>query len=207
MEVKLEKWREIVNYARQEYYELNYYTTVQLLTIRRELRAASDIAPNVLFLLQSISSQITIGDVHDVVKTFAEAMSESMMQADLSKVADPQPESQTSLDTIEDPTESSPPKLFSDMPKLTESELTDDQREILEFVTSRLDCSKLIVLKAFEYYQEKCVDRYDFLRWCGEKLEEYDFKEESDYDDQEEDAILMSSVDSVSENGKYQLSK
>ena len=71
MEAELAEWKEEVDCAQREFYELNYYTTAQLLTLRWELsmeRAAYDMDPNSLFLLQSISSQINSGAVRDVVK-------------------------------------------------------------------------------------------------------------------------------------------
>ena len=78
MEKELQTWEEEVRQARKEYYELNYYTTLQLLTLRKELgrlkiseqpRAHTQINPHVLALLESISTEIISPYVWDVVKS------------------------------------------------------------------------------------------------------------------------------------------
>ena len=78
MEEELQMWEEEVRQARKKYYELNYYTTLQLLTLRQELgrlktseqpRAHSQIKPHVLALLESISTEITSPHVWEVVNS------------------------------------------------------------------------------------------------------------------------------------------
>lgn len=67
LETKLGVWKESVLTARTVYYELNYFTTLQLLTLRKELgllmrRALSQsdlVKPSVLMLLQSVSPDVT----------------------------------------------------------------------------------------------------------------------------------------------------
>ena len=72
MEEELQAWEDQVRQTREQYYELNYYTTHQLLTLRKELgrlktsgqpRAHTQINPHVLALLESISTEITSPDV------------------------------------------------------------------------------------------------------------------------------------------------
>ena len=78
MEEELQEWEDQVRQTREQYYELNYYTTLQLLTLRKELgrlktsgqsRAHTQINPHVLALLESISTEITSPDVCEVVKS------------------------------------------------------------------------------------------------------------------------------------------
>ena len=78
MEEELQAWEDQVRQTREQYYELNYYTTLQLLTLRKELgrlktsgqpRAHTQINPHVLALLESISTEITSPDVWEVVKS------------------------------------------------------------------------------------------------------------------------------------------
>ena len=78
MEEELQMWEEEVRQARKEYYELNYYTTLQLLTLRQELGRLktsgqpcthTQINPHVLALLESISTEITSPHVWEVVKS------------------------------------------------------------------------------------------------------------------------------------------
>ena len=76
MEEELQVWEDQVRQTREQYYELNYYTTLQLLTLRKELgrlktsgqpRAYTQINPHILALLESISTEITSADVWEVV--------------------------------------------------------------------------------------------------------------------------------------------
>ena len=193
MEKELQNWKKTVDFARQEFYELNYYTTVQLVTLRRELsmeKTASNVATKVLMLLQSISTQVTSGIVRDVVSsviTSAASGLECAVQSDQSEVVS---ESVAAI-PVENSHIVTRPKLFPDMPKLTDAELTDDQRVILEFVTRTLDCSKLLVLKAFECH-EKVMDKFDYRTWCAEHLEAFEFEEDSSSESEDEQDESMS---------------
>ena len=74
MELELERWRDEVKQNRCRFYELNYYTTLQLLTLRRELGKLKEckeeptISADVLALLQSISMEITSTEVVDALE-------------------------------------------------------------------------------------------------------------------------------------------
>ena len=66
MEDELERWNKDVAEARERFYELNYFTTCQLLTLRNELGkfkpeqpAQIHLQPQVIALLKSLSSAIT----------------------------------------------------------------------------------------------------------------------------------------------------
>lgn len=208
MERELVNWKETVNCARQEFYELNYYTTVQLVTLRRELsmkKTASDVATKVLMLLQSISSQITSGIVREVVSSVVTSIASSLlrleytMQSDQSEVVQLEGENVAAI-PIEDSYIVLRPKSFPDMPKLRDSELTDDQRVILEYVTRTLDCSKLLVLKAFEECHKNDMDKFDYQSWCAEHLEAFEFEEDSSSESEDDQEESMS--DSESEEVK-----
>ena len=67
MNGELEEWKQTVEDARNKFYELNYFTMVQLLDLRRELGKLKDtpsfhkspkIEPSVLSLLHSVSPQV-----------------------------------------------------------------------------------------------------------------------------------------------------
>ena len=74
MEEELEKWNEDVKHARNEFYELNYYTTRQLLLLRSELGKLKSSSPvpyhegQVNTLLHSISWKITPAVIKEAVK-------------------------------------------------------------------------------------------------------------------------------------------
>ena len=75
MEEELESWNRAVSQARKEFYELNYYTTHQLLVLRRELGELKSPGQalrlsqqaQVMALLETISNQITPAIVEKVV--------------------------------------------------------------------------------------------------------------------------------------------
>jgi len=78
MEEELQAWEDQVQHAREQYYELNYYTTLQLLTLRKELGrlktlgqpcSHTQINPHVLALLESISTEITSPDVWEAMNS------------------------------------------------------------------------------------------------------------------------------------------
>ena len=76
MENDLKKWIDEVIESRIMFYELNYYTTTQLVRLRKELgkmRSNGGVAvvePGVMLLLQSISSDLTPAAVKDSVQNF-----------------------------------------------------------------------------------------------------------------------------------------
>ena len=76
MEEELQIWEEEVQQVRNEYYELNYYTTLQLLALCKELGRlktfsqplfCAEINPHILALLESISTEISSPCVWEVV--------------------------------------------------------------------------------------------------------------------------------------------
>ena len=76
MEEELQMWEDEVRKTRKEFYEINYYSTLQLLTLRQELEKLktseqpcfhTHINPCVLTLLESISTEITLPCVCEVV--------------------------------------------------------------------------------------------------------------------------------------------
>ena len=76
MEDDLKKWSEEVKKNRSDFYELNNYTTAQLVRLRKELgkmRANGGVAvvePGVMLLLQSISPDLTPAEVKESVVNF-----------------------------------------------------------------------------------------------------------------------------------------
>ena len=64
MEDDLEKWKQEIQEKRDEFYELNYYTTQQLLLLREELGRLKEpgedqVKPHAMALLQSISREVS----------------------------------------------------------------------------------------------------------------------------------------------------
>ena len=84
MEEELERWNKELTLARQKFYELNYYTTRQLLVLRSELGRLKISGPHqsswgqVMALLESISSAITLPALAKVVQEVANRSLEVM---------------------------------------------------------------------------------------------------------------------------------
>lgn len=209
MEVELDNWKDSVHNSRQDFYELNYYTTVQLLALRRELSMERDVAPNVLFLLLSISSEVTSSNVREIVTHVITRVPpryfspETTIQSGTTKAQMLHPETKEAV-FGKYPKEC---KTFSDMPEIKEEDLTEDEMKTLTYVVRALDCSKFLVLKAFEEFRgsDEVMDRYDYRDWCNENLDKFEFEDQSSSDSEDEDdAMSMSSGDSELEDTDHQ---
>lgn len=190
MECDLDAWKKVVYGARKKFYELNYYTTVQLLVLRKELSALKDgkgeaeTSPEVLALLQSVSCQVP-----DIVSSLQDCLSEThSCDANTSRTADfgdvvekelANPEirnigvishSRKEVGKLEKTALSDH---VSPTPTLTEAQLTIEQSEIMGYIQRQLQCQAGLVLKAFEECDEKNMSRYDYLTWCNDHLEDY----------------------------------
>lgn len=226
MEAALKDWEDEVKESRREFYALNYYTTRQLLLLRKELGFArhnpqKPIDPKVLALLQSISPAVTSENVHSFLTDI------EMVKVDLQNASSLVPqevyedEMETQLSDSEMPTleaeepgtfdaymvaenqSKSPistPPLSSGVvkPQLTEQDLTDVQKQILTNLVEYQGYHRLLVLKAFEECGEAAND-YDITDWCAENE---DLKFDEDMEGKAEaDDTADSSDESSSESG------
>ena len=81
MENNLDKWKKEIQEKRDEFYELNYYTTQQLLLLREELgrlkeQGEDQVKPHALALLQSISREVSA----DVMKRYVQQVATILEQ-------------------------------------------------------------------------------------------------------------------------------
>ena len=90
MENDLEKWTKEVEDKRSQFYELNYFTTPQLLSLCEELgqfKCVVDqqkpINPEVMSLLQSITREVTASNVKEQVKIVCAIQKQSFAEAQL----------------------------------------------------------------------------------------------------------------------------
>ena len=220
MEIELHEWRDQVKRTRLKFYELNYYTTLQLLMLRKQFGAVKnlekpDITPNSLALLQSISSQVTSEMVCDVVKCSPQSIPEASLNVSASE--DSVMTSQASLGLsmsdeivvsadVQASAKSSGAPIVSEKPALTEDDLSEDEMAIMANIITRIQCPRLLVLKAFEECRGKEMDRYDYRQWCVDHLEEYEFSEEGDSDDEvfdDEASSLESESESESDDQEF----
>ena len=186
LEDVLRDWECDIQVARTQFYQLNYYTTFQLLTLRREFsryKASSSmyVPPNILALLHSVSPQI--GESTDVVQdAVMRAISEvqssptnsngdihsALVSSKRSRVCDNRSSSNTSSYTCtNDSLDHSS----------TIDDLNSEQRQVFTRCVQSFGYSKSHVFKAFEECGPN-ANKYDIEQWC-------DNHDEDDYDQEE----------------------
>ena len=243
MEHELANWKEEVTQKRGEFYELNYYTTLQLLTLRRELGVIKSkpnsgpavVTPNVLALLESISNQVTAPHIHAIVQNVisdsirSATSAPSVSAQDGASVISPSLSSPAVLGGASSRGAGAPSRhepslaqeLFSsaevqtasgaedmkvditvELPKISEDELSQEQRGMMQDLINQYDFPSQLVLKAFEECKENAA-KYDIQNWCLENFDKYTFESEAhegdfsddDEDDRKSDASSMESED------------
>ena len=196
MEKELSEWNDSVFNARQEFCELNYFTTIQLVTLRRELGAlnnpssARDILPSVLVLLQSISSDVNSKNVREVVQNVvypSSGINSPLLMPSSTGDAESVP-SPDAKDLVHNENIGS---CSNDDPTLCEDELTPEQKEIMIYIITKISCSKLLVLKAFEECKED-MNVYEYKMWCIDHTDKYKFSEEDESNSDEDDSMVIS---------------
>ena len=230
MEHELKTWEEEVTQKRGEFYELNYYTTLQLLSLRKELGVIkskthcgpADVTPTVLALLESISTRVSAPRVFATVQkvitdtmisedvlssnpTLATQSGAANVSPSLSSPSFPGGSLNTSVAASSPEVPSLSHEIFTsankqtssgakemevdvELPRITESELTEEQQDIMKDVMKRFGFHTKLVLKAFE--ECKNPTKYDIQNWCNGNNEKYDFEDEvqddEDYSDKED---------------------
>ena len=222
MEEDLTLWENEVKELRSHHYELNYYTTLQLLRLRKELglvrqNPTKSIDPQILALLESISPEVTTESMHSIISSLEKQLLDLRAAANFlpEEVTEEEPaESEvtddlngasvsTELHTaaptvveIPSPSLSSVRRLTtSDKPHLTEKDLSDSQKEILADLVEYKGYSRLLVLKGLERSPDN-ANQYDIQDWCDEYEDVYNYEEE-----EEEEETTASSDELSSDSG------
>ena len=245
MEHELTSWENEVTQKRGDFYQLNYYTTLQLLTLRRELgviklkpnTGPADVTTNVLALLEGISTQVNAPQVHDIVQN---VISDSIRSAESAPTI-----STRDGASVVSPSLSSPAvlggassigagvsscgesalaqKLFStaevhtssgakdmkvdvELPKISEDELSQKQRGMMQDLIKRYAFPTQLILKAFEECEAEST-KYDIEKWCNDNIDMFVYaqsdgenseeEEEEEGEDKESDDSSMDSDDEV----------
>ena len=239
MEEELQIWEEEVQQARKEYYELNYYTTMQLLTLRKELgklkisgqpHVQTQIKPQILALLESISTKISSPRVIEIVKTvLAEQQSRgtsgfttkhhTSVELLPASIAGPtcqvmptsqvipsvQPKKPSVADDIlasaDVEATGSSSRAKLQQPKLTQNILSQKQKEIFD---NLMNCgySKQLILIALEKFGE---DQHEAENWIIENASQYNLSDNlSDAESEGTDFDEEEEADSDSETESEQ---
>lgn len=206
MEEELSKWKEDVKSQRESFYELNFYTTLQLLTLRRELGRLKEpgntvtISPEVLALLQSISTQV--GPSH-VISAVNQILQEAKTEPEPkpAPVGEAPPDSQKDIeekkadDAVEvastkrasedmDTPESKEKHGAKQGPMFSEDDLSEELKGYITTISSRVDCSRKRVLEAFKVLG-KTLTRIDYENWCVDNMDNYVFDDEETSSEEE----------------------
>ena len=198
MEEDLYLWRKEVKKSRSRHYELNYYTTLQLLRLRKELGLVHQnptkvVDPQILALLESISPKVTSIKVQNVISNLEKELLDLRLlipnesfQIEPADVEDPgdAPIKNADLCTALPTAVEVPPITPNEKPQLSESDLTDSQKKILTDLVEYKYYSKLLVLKAFEQLPPSS-NLYDIQDWCDEFESMHDLENEEEGLDQE----------------------
>jgi len=226
MEEELQVWEDQVQQTRQQYYELNYYTTLQLLTLRKELgrlktsgqpHAHTQINPHVLALLESISTEITSPDVWEAVNS----VTAEQQREDGEPIPFPAQKKVTA--NMVEPTSRVVASIQSDQPgiaeeihasadwqaaantlsaslqqpKLTRDRLTGKKKEIFDNLVN-CEFPEQVILVALEMSGN---DQYEVSNWIMENASQYYMPEvEGAGTDTEIDEEMESESDSESES-------
>ena len=209
MEDELDRWNKEVAEARRQFYELNYYTTRQLLVLRSELgkmkNPGSTIPQQaqVMALLESISSEIHLTNVMIVVQ---QVVSEGRKSLDLQGSPIPVCVQAATAD-VELPVDSiSPVSLIGKSPpptverpvkaarlqslplvSLSKEELNEKQRQYFINIIEHYEYHEMTALKAIE--EVGTGDWNDIENWVqenGDKYEELFQEEEVEEEDDKE---------------------
>ena len=239
MEHELANWKEEVTQKRNGFYELNYFTTVQLLTLRRELGVIKSdpstgpavVTPNVLALLESISTKVTASHVHAIVQNVisnsvqSAASASSVSTYDRASVISPPLSSPTvlggalsrragssahgepSLAKVHIANRAEDIKVDVELPKISEDGLSQEQKGMMQDLINQYAFPDQLVLKAFEECKENAV-KYDIQKWCYENFDKYavssDTQNTECSDDEDDSQTELMSMESEDEGYSYQ---
>lgn len=195
METHLKQWETTVYGIRDQFYELNYFTTQQLLLLQAELGSivhnpdTECVRPEVITLLQSISRRITsellIKNIQKIGPLLQPIQSTEPSMIDMStRVKEQQVQSNCETENsnlvMEGLFNLEKTKSSALLPKLKKEDLNEGQRVIYANVLQNLNCDERIVLLAFE--RCRSPDNEDaIMEWCCE----YECDDNNDAEEEE----------------------
>ena len=202
MEDELDEWNQTVTLARNKFYELNYFTTRQLLILRSELGKIKSLGlesrqqylGQVMTLLESLSCEITPATLKNLVSfehNVDEREASSMVQLKHQPVPSVPPPC-LSPHSQAAPTEHIMPRLPP--VSLSRKKLTDKQEEHCVSIIEKFNYSKMTALKAIEAVGDG--DWNDIKNWLDENADEFE-AELQEYEEDESEGEDMDDEDEV----------
>lgn len=157
LENDLNRWLSAVSLARNEFYELNYFTTPQLLTLREELGklkslSAYSIQPDTMVLLQSIARNITVNEIRNVMQHNSGNMSNELVLSNKNNIV-----SHDSCETVV-------PVIKTEF--TSDIVLSDDQKVIMDNLKDLYGFSEGLLEVALQHFSETPIEEAEVLVWC-----------------------------------------
>ena len=231
LEDDLERWKCEIQEQRDQFYELNYYATQQLLLLREELGRLKEsrenaVNPEAMALLQSISrdvpSDVMKGYVQHVVHEEQEQRTEVAEntidkhnlreEAEEQAVVTHQPLDQSaqseSTSVVVELLKSEASKISTPRAQQQMDDLSNEQRAILANISNSFGFHQQLVLLAIE----RCANPMDFktvAAWCTGNEDKYNYSEDGDEEEMEveekelseEEELMEQEVSSDREDG------
>ena len=213
MENELTRWKKDVARARNDFYELNYYTTRQLLMLRSELgklkrnELGAKISPQVLALLQSVSLKVSTAQICKAIKNVRSCPLE---ERDCTMAKD------SSSKTTRNSGIPKQKERLLNAAELTIADLQPEEKAIYTYLKDKCGQSTKHILMAFKHCDLK--NKHTLNKWIierrdeeydsgsdGDESEEENEEEEGEAEDEEDNSTInepgdISSIQSPSQN-------
>ena len=199
LEADLEQWKHEIQEQREQFYELNYYTTKQLLLLREELGRLQEpgenvVKPEAMALLHSISRNITDNEVKmcvlnvvttkDDVREDADDNLESTHESAAPNFTSPSSSSAIVADVHVVKSESS--KCSTPQAKQKQDDLSPVQKAILLDIMENFEYDKKLILLAFDHCDNP-NDHNTVVTWCIDNGGVYVHSEDEEEEEEEEE--------------------
>ena len=187
MEADLEIWKQGTEQQRDQFYELNYFTSQQLLLLREKLgRLKNDtlreVNPEAMTLLQSISREVYPQVVREQVVTVTTMLEEHKRvargpppdQVEEEQRMEHVVEETSSL--LKDILKTERSKNAARLSQLGDAKLSDEKQSILVNLKENFGYSKELILLAFEHCDNP-EDENEIAEWCTDNQDLYQSEE------------------------------
>ena len=197
MEADLEIWKQGTEQQRDQFYELNYFTSQQLLLLREKLgRLKNDtlreVNPEAMTLLQSISREVYPQVVREQVVTVTTMLEEHKRvargpppdQVEEEQRMEHVVEETSSL--LKDILKTERSKNAARLSQLGDAKLSDEKQSILVNLKENFGYSKELILLAFEHCDNP-EDENEIAEWCTDNQDLYQSEEAGGGEAEEEE--------------------
>ena len=229
MDGKLQEWKETVHSARMKYYQLNYFTTLQLLRLRKELGLlgrsydchSSQVRSDVLMLLHSVSPNVNsslvqtsvklakistkIPSLSDSTEHLSESDSEEVTTQVLPDIPRQEPEDESRSTLMDSETSSTVTMLPTKVEDNTLGQTSPSSESMRPLSLEDLDDQqKQILTRCTVYLGYTNLLVLKAFQECGFEAEEYEIEQwcednEDDFDEEDQDDVNSELAESEEE--------